>query len=212
MTSYLGANYGEHRRADAQTSCDSARSSDTSYHRTKPLFITGDKTRDAALGAPRIRAGEIIGWRTWKLYNGLLHSVFVSYTWRPGVFDRSSAERYGSEDRGYHPLSDNLGYHAFRDKEQAERETSSHGWYPAVIGSVAMWGEVIEHQYGWRSEYAAVRSIVEITGDISFRNKRWLLLELREKYRCAVSARFFIKNDPRIYCALTRMNESSGRV
>jgi hypothetical protein len=184
MTSYLGANYGEHRRADAQTSCDPARSSDTSYHRTKPLLITGNKTRDAALGAPRIRAGEIIGWRCWKLCNGLLHSVFVSYTWRPGVFEQSSVARYGSEDFGYHPLSDNLGYHAFRDKEQAERETSSHGWYPAVIGSVAMWGEVIEHQYGWRSEYAAVRSIIKITGDISFRSRHWLLLKLREKYRC----------------------------
>jgi hypothetical protein len=49
-----------------------------------------------------------------------------------------------------------------------------------------MWGEVIEHQYGWRSEYAAVRAIVEITGDISFQTKHWLLLELREKYRCTV--------------------------
>jgi hypothetical protein len=88
--------------------------------------------------------------------------VFVSYTWRPGVFERSSAKQYGpSEDR---PLGDNFGYHAFRDKEQAEQDASWHGWFPAVIGSVAMWGEV----------NAAVRSIVEITGDISFRNKHWL--------------------------------------
>ena len=182
MTSELGVGYGEHRRADAQTPCDSAGSSDTSHYRTEPLFITGNKTRDAALGEPRIGAGEIIGWRCWRLRNGLLHSVFVSYTWRPGVFERSSAKRYGpSEDR---PLGDNFGYHAFRDKEQAEQDASWHGWFPAVIGSVAMWGEVIEHQYGWPSEYAAVRSIVEITGDISFRNKHWLLLELREKYRC----------------------------
>src|SRR5262245_344621 len=86
MTSYLGDNYGEHRRADAQTSCDSAGSSDPGHNRTQSLLITGDKTKDAALGAPRIRAGEIIGWRFWKLYNGLLYSVFASYTWLPGVF------------------------------------------------------------------------------------------------------------------------------
>jgi hypothetical protein len=79
----------------------------------------------------------------------------------------------------------NFGYHAFRDKEQEEREASLH-WEPIVIGSVAMWGEVIEHQYGWRSEYAAVRSIIKITGDIRFWRKHWLLLELREKYGCAV--------------------------
>jgi hypothetical protein len=79
----------------------------------------------------------------------------------------------------------NPGYHAFRHKEQAERDTPMHAFKsPVVIGSVAMWGEVIEHQYGWRSEYAAVRSIIKITGDISFRSRHWLLLELREKYRC----------------------------
>ena len=182
MTSYLGGvSYGEHRRADAQTSCDSAGSPDTGHHRTEPLFITGDKTRDAALGEARIGAGEIIGWRCWRLRNGLLTSVFVSYVWHPDIFERSSTKRYGHEDR---PLGSNLGYHAFRDKEQAEREASWHGWYPAVIGCVAMWGEVIEHQYGWRSEYAAVRSLTEITGAISYRNKHCLLLELREKYGC----------------------------
>jgi hypothetical protein len=49
-----------------------------------------------------------------------------------------------------------------------------------------MWGEVIEHQRGWRSEYAAVQSITKINGNVSFRGKHWLLLELREKYGCAV--------------------------
>ena len=178
MTSELGVGYGEYRRADAQTSCDSAGSSDTGHHRTEPLLITGNKTRDAALGEPRIRAGEIIGWRFWKLHDGLLHSVFVPYTWHPGVFERSSSKQGGFK---------NPGYHAFRDKEQAECQASTHAyWAPSVIGSVAMWGEVIEHEHGWRSEYAAVHSIINITGNISCRIKHWLLRELREKYRCVV--------------------------
>jgi hypothetical protein len=181
MTSDLGAGYGEYRRADAQTSCDSAGSSDPGHHRTEPLLITGNKTRDAALGEPRIRAGEIIGWRVWNLCNGLLQSVFVSHTWHPGVFERSCAKRCG-----YH----NPGYHAFRDREQAERQAYTFGYkgWPSVIGSVAMWGEVIEHQHGWRSEYAAVRSITKITGDIPFSRHHWLLLELREKYGCCAVA------------------------
>jgi hypothetical protein len=181
MTSDLGANYGEHRRADAKTSCDSAGSSNTGHHRAEPLLITGNKTRDAALGEPRIRAGEIIGWRFWKLSNGLLHSVIVPYTWRPGVFERSSSKQGGFK---------NPGYHAYRDKEEAEREAAMYGcWLPAVIGSVAMWGEVIEHEHGWRSEYAAIRSITEITGDRDFSSKQRLLRELREKYRCTDSDR-----------------------
>ena len=176
MTSDPGANYGEHRRADAQTSCDSAGSSDSKHHRTEPLVITGDKTKDAALGETRIRAGEIIAWRYWQLRNGLLYSVFVPYTWRPGVLERA---------RRWEPGSYNLGYHAFRDIAQAEREASMYThWWPSVIGSVAMWGEVIEHRHGWRSEYAAVRSIIKISGGLSFWSKHWLLLRLCEKYNC----------------------------
>jgi len=184
MTSDLGVGYGEHRRTDAQTLCDSAGSSDPGHHRTQSLVITGDKTKDAALGVPTIRAGEIIGWRFWKLYNGLLYSVFASYIWCPGVFERSSARRCEFNNVGFiYKFRDNLGYHAFRDKEQAKREAFIHAyWSPCVIGSVAMWGEVIEHEHGWRSEYAAVQSITEIIGDISFLSKQWLLLELRERY------------------------------
>jgi hypothetical protein len=85
------------------------------------------------------------------------------------------------KDTGPH----NLGYHAFREREQAEREASTY-WSSTVIGSVAMWGEVIEHEQGWRSEYAAVRSITEITGERSLSSKQCLLLGLREKYGCAV--------------------------
>jgi hypothetical protein len=178
MTSYPGADYGEHRRADAQTSCDSAGSCDTGHHGTDPLLITGNKIRDAALGEPRIRAGEIIGWRIWRLCNGLLQSMIVPYIWHPGVFDRSSSKRVGYYN--YNP-----GYHAFRHQDQAERDASLHAHRsPVVTGSVAMWGEVIEHQHGWRSEYAAVRSLIKITGDIRFRSTHWLLIELREKYGC----------------------------
>src|SRR5262245_4411522 len=174
--------YGEHRRADAQTSCYSAGSSDSDDHRTQPLLITGNKTRDATLGEPGIRAGEIIGWRVWKLRNGLLHSVIDPYTWHPGVFERSSSQKNG----GYYDY--NPGYHAFRHKEQAEREAPMLAYSSlAAIGSVALWGEVIEHEYGWRAEYAAVLSIIKITGDIIFWSKQRLLLDLRETYRCLVA-------------------------
>jgi hypothetical protein len=188
MRSYLGVGYGEHRRPDAQTSCDSAGSSDPGHYRTEPLLITGNKTRDAALGEPRIGAGEIIGWRFWKLCNGLLYSIFASYTWRPGVFERSSSKRC-ELNFGYYKFRHNFGYNAFRDKEQAKREAFIHAcWSPCVIGSVAMWGEVIEHQHGWRSEYAAVQSITEMTGDRDFSSKQQLLLDLREKYGCRAVA------------------------
>jgi hypothetical protein len=107
---------------------------------------------------------------------------------RAVVFERSSSKRCEFRNLGYYKFRDdnNIGYHAFRDKERAKREAFFHAcWSPCVIGSVAMWGEVIEHQHGWRSEYAAVQSITEITGDNSLWSKQCLLQELREKYGCA---------------------------
>jgi hypothetical protein len=86
----------------------------------------------------------------------------------------------------------NLGYHAFKDREQAQHQASEHicDWV-VVVGSVNMWGEVIEHQHGWRSEYAAVRSIIKITGNRDFSSKqqlRQLLFDLREMYGCRAVA------------------------
>ena len=116
-----------------------------------PSSLPATKPETQPSESPRIRAGEITGWRSWRLCNGLLQSVIVSYTWHPGVFNRSSSKRVGYYN--YNP-----GYHSFRHKEQAERDASMHAHRsPVVTGSVAMWGEVIEHQHGWRSEYAAVR-------------------------------------------------------
>jgi hypothetical protein len=68
-----------------------------------------------------------------------------------------------------------------------------------------MWGEVIEHQHGWRSEYAAVRSIIKITG------AHWLLLELREKYRCTEVTELLATPGGTVLGDdwLTRMEESS---
>jgi len=184
MTWVLGVGYRKHRRADAQTSYDSAGSSDSGDQRTQPLLITGNKTRDATLGEPRIRAGEIVGWRIWKLCNGLLDSLFVTYTWPPGTFERSSCKQHGYDNVGCY---ENVGYHAFKDKEQAEREASMYThWWPCVIGSIAMWGVVIEHKNGWRSEYAAVRSIVKISGEMGFWCKQQSLINLGAKYGCSV--------------------------
>jgi hypothetical protein len=177
IPNYLGVGYGKHRTTDAQTSCDSAGSSNTSHQRADPLFITGDQTRDASLGESRIRAGEIIGWRVWLLSDGLLHSVFMPHIWRPGVFERATCKQAGPN---------NLGYHAFKDRLEAERQLCMPGYEAiAVIGSVDMWGEVIEHEYGWRSEYAAVRSIFKITG-IHFSTRKQLMLDLSKRYGCAV--------------------------
>jgi len=103
----------------------------------------------------------------------------MSHIWRPRVFERASCKD---------SAPNNLGYHAFKDRDQAERQVCMFTYDSiGAIGSVALWGEVIEHQYGWRSEYAAVRSIFKITGKIDFWTKQQWMSDLGEKYGCPVA-------------------------
>lgn len=50
---------------------------------------------------------------------------------------------------------------------------------PMVIGKVALWGDIVEHEYGYRAEFGKVKSLDKILwGDYG------MLRELRTKYNC----------------------------
>src|SRR5262245_38259719 len=146
VTSYLGVGHGEHRRTGATASCDSTGPSDSSDQRTKPLLITGNKTRDATLGESRIRAGEIV----FGNYTTGLFSVFASYVWRPGVFERSSCKQCAFQNVAFRG---NPGYHAFIDKERQSARRSSR---PA--GRLALFAP---------SPCGAKSSNINVAGDLS---------------------------------------------
>lgn len=127
------------------------------------------------------RAGEIIAYRAWRLDRDemLLGSMFMGhYRWTPR----------GVEHAKYIGLE--AGLHAFKDLAHARREYGHcHGiLFAAVLGEVALWGEVIEHEFGYRAEFAQIRQLLEIHYvDVwrFFRRSRWprqKLNELREKY------------------------------
>ena len=68
------------------------------------------------------------------------------------------------------------GVHAFKERKRA-RWTYGGGNYPVVIGTIALWGEVIEHEMGYRAEFGQVASLDEIiNGDEA------LLVALRKTY------------------------------
>jgi hypothetical protein len=110
-----------------------------------------------------IRAGEIVGYRCWHLNSdGLLYSMFRSdFVWRPGeIVEGDVAEE---------------GVHAFKDR----LAVGSYGYTRnntrvVVSGTVYLWGEVIEHERGWRASKAAIASI----DDSPYYDAR----ELRRKY------------------------------
>jgi hypothetical protein len=93
-----------------------------------------------------IKAGEVTAYRCWTLgAEGLLHSMFIDFVWQPGVVVEGK------------PSNNSAGIHAFKSIVYA----AQYAGYDAtsVTGTVDLWGEVYEHERGYRAQYAAIASI-----------------------------------------------------
>ena len=96
-----------------------------------------------------IESNLIVGWREWRLEGTLteprLQSITMEDIWpvrKPiQVFD--SNWRIDSGINGIH------AYKTFRDLASDLGLLSFR-----VVGEVWMWGRMVEHQFGWRSEFA----------------------------------------------------------
>jgi hypothetical protein len=110
-----------------------------------------------------IRAGEITGYRAWWLSQGTLHSIFMTgFKWEPGVPAEGD-------------VSGGVGVHAHKTLGQLlEYVIAIKQWYDnrpegyydltlvdprLVTGTVAMWGDVVEHEKGYRAEFAKVTAL-----------------------------------------------------
>jgi hypothetical protein len=117
----------------------------------------GDSGSDLHLEEP------IAGWRVWNLSEGevgprLLPAGSGVDSWRP---QRAAEARCGAlgiltAGIGKHAAPDircRCGIYASRSLDVFERPRPA--WPPAtVIGTVSLWGTVIEHERGWRGQFA----------------------------------------------------------
>lgn len=120
-----------------------------------------------------IIVGEIIGWRMWGYYKGYLRSYSQERVWAPGENMIGIPSDHGSD-----------GIWAFKEKSRALAKMLNGGYRSeeTVYGSVKIWGKVIEHELGYRAEYAKIISLEDayMTGD-----KQKVLRELRCTYGVA---------------------------
>lgn len=128
-----------------------------------------------------IRAGEIYAWRCWMIDvpNMVLRSMAVNAIWVPGEtmgLGRASELVAGGGDKLCHFYGN--GVHAFKTLSWAHDNYHPHPQY--VFGVVALWGEVIEHQEGYRAEFGKIVSLDEI-GYMQEEDKL-LLDKLRKRY------------------------------
>jgi len=129
---------------------------------TFPFTFTFDGPEPEDAG---IRAGEIIAKRCWWVIpERRLHSVYMTHCeWFPNV------PMEGDVSEGY-------GVFAFKNTEtMIEYGRSVHAsvhvvpanpfWVSPVdesyliAGTVALWGSIVEHEYGYRASYAKILSL-----------------------------------------------------
>ena len=123
-----------------------------------------------------IRVGEIIAYRCWPIHrSGFLWSTAADRAWAPGEPMKA----------GENHLRDGLGVYAFKDMSRCIQEFGNEPFYNngLAFGTVVLWGEIVEHQLGYRAEYAAIRSI-EFVRDVP--HNKWhseMTDELRKLYK-----------------------------
>ena len=115
-----------------------------------------DNEPAARLKHEGIRAGEIIAYRAWRVMvpgwfrNGddRLHSVFMQdYVWHPDEPASGDVRTYGIYSfRRVIRSNEDYGYVKLRDG-------------PLLFGKVKIWGEVVEHEAGYRSQFGKIMSL-----------------------------------------------------
>ena len=102
-----------------------------------------------------IRVGEIVAYRAWRVIeprwwragDDRLHSVLMKdYVWYPNE-----------------PASGDVRTHGIYSCRNVIRSAQDY-WYSVgraslLFGKVKIWGEVVEHEWGYRSQFAKVISL-----------------------------------------------------
>jgi len=118
----------------------------------------------SALNAPapkplpvEIKAGELMAWRCWRIDKGEILSVFMGSKWEEGATIAAHLK----------PSANGHGVHAWKTEAQARDYAKTIPYNrdcpcdEVAIGTVELWGEVIEHEQGYRAQFGQIKEIVE---------------------------------------------------
>jgi hypothetical protein len=172
VNSGMGGLYG-HGRVTGSTLCGSAiigagagNTGWTVYACTSAGAIY--RTDGASLPEPAfedagIRAGEVEAWRAWVVQDGVLQSMAFNIAWPFDGLMTGKPTKWGE------------GVHAYKT---AQLVVDNYGANSAlVIGRVKLWGEIYEHELGYRAEFARIIAIDSV--DISHLRRRQRLRRRR---------------------------------
>jgi hypothetical protein len=172
---------GKYRRAAAQAHSNPPQQSGAGYGRAPHLAGTtltiahilalkrALRFADEPVEDAGIRAGEIVGHRIWRVSGDRLFSCFRrEYEWFPDRPARGNVTGYGvysfKEMHYLAPYIVELQMVDYSDYMASViigdlAPTTSKYFTTLVSGTIEMWGTVIEHRFGYRAEYARVKSL-----------------------------------------------------
>lgn len=120
-----------------------------------------------------ISIGELTGWRGWLIDHNWpncrdqrLQSITADARWDFEVPMQGDPEKY------------HQGVYSFKSLNLLDRNMPT-GRY--VLGTIKMWGRVIEHDSGYRAEFAKVSSIISVPFELRTVSG-WKLKRLRQMY------------------------------
>jgi hypothetical protein len=125
---------------------------------TTMLFVTGNPNWEELtpiVPHEGIRVGEIIAYRAWRVIeetwfrkaDDRLHSVYMKhYAWNPYEPAHGDVREHGIYSfRNVIQYKEQYGYGTLRGR--------------FLFGKVKIWGEIVEHEHGYRSEFAKIVSL-----------------------------------------------------
>jgi hypothetical protein len=108
----------------------------------------------------------IVGWRSWIVTEGIdgleLRSVVYQHPWPSREALSMECEPGGCLGARWPIQPHSCGIHAFKDRGEAarfpgtweSRRADGAGVSTYVIGQVSLWGRVVEHERGYRGQFA----------------------------------------------------------
>lgn len=136
-----------------------------------------------------MKIGEITAYRCWRLEGCSLRSVYMHDIWAPNqIMEGREIEDWS--ERGIHAWKD-LNSPKFNQYIRGYLNVRQDPWYQPgddqatviVTGTVLLWGDVVEHEHGYRAEFAKINSLDWLYPDASLMGReRETLANLRNLY------------------------------
>jgi len=111
-----------------------------------------------------VEIGEIVSYRVWsaRIFKfPRLVSLYASYIWEPHI-NKAELITYNTTMNMTLKWPETAGFYSFKTFDLAEKlflQQSLLFYNPILLGSIYNWGEVIEHENGYRSTHAAIKSL-----------------------------------------------------